>query len=111
MSGSIATAWFLSVKAAPQRSRPWCCVSCLLACVRSDHILDLAFDSLQVEAGGFLHRRIFNGCLRQVTHRLLNHDETPELARVEVVPVAKRTGEGGFSTEVRGALEKDPAEG
>ena len=42
---------------------------------------DLLFYRRKVERRPFLHRRILDGCLRQLTDLLLNVDEAPEFTR------------------------------
>src|SRR5215472_16060154 len=68
-----------------------------------DHLFDLLLHCLQVEGGRVLHRRIVNGRLGKVGHVLLDHDEAPELAGEEVVAVAERAGQHGFSPPHREA--------
>ena len=67
---------------------PTCCRVELLPFVRLDHFLDFGLDGLQVEGSWILHRRIVDGRHGELAHCLLNDDEAPELARIEVIHVA-----------------------
>src|SRR5215469_9997003 len=71
-----------------------------------DHLLDLAFHSVQVEASWLLHRWIFDGRLCRFGDHFLNHHEAPELACIEVISVAKGARVGGLPTKRRGALKR-----
>src|SRR5436305_8283979 len=60
----------------------------LLARLVLDRLLDLLFDSIQVEGSRILHRRIVNRRKGQFLDHLLNKDEPPELASKEVIHIA-----------------------
>jgi hypothetical protein len=78
----------------------------LLALAALDHLLDLLLHRVEVEGSRVLHRRVVDGRQRQFLDILLNHDEAPEFAGVEVVPVAERTGIGRLAPDHRRALER-----
>src|SRR5215813_1421131 len=71
-----------------------------------DHLLDLFLHRLEVEGGRVLHRRILDRRQRQLLDKLLDQDETPELAGEEVLAVAEGAGVRRLAANIRRALER-----
>src|SRR5262245_52364057 len=71
-----------------------------------DRLLDLLLHRFEVERSRRLHRREFDGGLRQISDVLLDHDEAPELTSIEVVAVAEGAVVGRLAADARRALER-----
>src|SRR4051794_871251 len=88
-----------------RRTPPRPCWHPLLAVVILDRLVDLLLPRLRVDRRRVLHRRVVDGRPGQLPPLLLDEDEPPELAGVEVVAVAERAGQRGFPGDAREALE------
>ena len=64
-----------------------------------DHLLDLAFDGIQIKASRLLHRWIFDGRLCRLGDYLLDDHEAPELARIEFVSIAESHSKGSLAAK------------
>ena len=71
----------------------------LLAFAVLDYLIDLGFYGFKVEGRWCLHRWILDGRFRELRHIFLNHDEAPELSRIEVVHVPAAEFIQGFTSD------------
>ena len=78
----------------------------LLPALVPDRLVDLLLHRVQVEGGRILHRRVVDGRLGQLRHRLLDEDEPPELAGIEVVHVAAAEVVQALAADGRRPLER-----
>src|SRR5215510_12890489 len=80
--------------------------TCLLTWTVLDHLIDFLLHRLEVEGSRVLHWWIVDRRLRQLRNILLDHDEAPELAGVEVVHVTTAQLVEVFTTYRRCSLER-----
>src|ERR1051326_9105822 len=78
----------------------------LLSFVALHHRLDLLLHCVEVERGRLLHRRKVDGRLSECRHLLLNKNESPELAGVELISITKCAVQRRFTSDHWESLER-----
>ena len=81
-------------------------ITFVLAFVVLDRFLDFLFHRIEVERSRILHRRVVDRRHSEFCDLLLDQDEAPKLAGIEIVPVAEGAVVRGLAADRRRPLKR-----